>query len=228
MLAQDRHDGSDFTGRPAPKRQSRRPTNFMFIDSSNGGVNAKPDRVVRSFVMKSARNRKNWSTRPKSPKEEDVVDERPQKQTSNHIETQHDPTFSAESWSSQDYRKDSLWDNHSLASPASSRSGSIFSAYNGSRTCDSPSSCHTSPFVEHTYPEHAYNFPLGQHAALMPREGCDISFTRPFDCLSVRLDARTQRLLHQCEQIQLPYLTVADSAFSRRRLSTTARTSGSS
>jgi len=48
----------------APKRVGDRPTTFMFIDSSNGGVNAKPDKDVRSFVMKSARNKKAWSTKP--------------------------------------------------------------------------------------------------------------------------------------------------------------------
>jgi hypothetical protein len=132
---------------------------------------------------------------------------------SDNIDSQQDPTLSAGQWSLQDYRKDSVWDNHSLASPASSRSGSIFSAYNGSRTCDSPSSGHTSPFVERTYPEHAYNFPFGQHAALTSRDGFDINFVKPFDCLSVRLDAHTQRLLHQCEQSPSPYLAIADTAF---------------
>ena len=213
MLGQDRHDGSDFTSRPASKRQSRRPTKFMFIESSNDGVNAKPDRVLKSFVMKSARNKKTWSTRPKSPKEENLVVERPRKQVPDHIDGQQDPTFSAGQWMSQDHRKDSVWDNHSLASPPSSRSGSIFSTYNSSRTCDSPLSSHTSPFVEHTYPEHAYNSPFRQPAALTFRDVFDINFLKPFDCLSVRLDAHTQRLLHQCEQSPFPYLAIADAAF---------------
>jgi hypothetical protein len=43
---------------------------FMFIDSTSQGVNAKPDKAVRSFVMKSARSKKPWSTRQKSPKTE--------------------------------------------------------------------------------------------------------------------------------------------------------------
>lgn len=46
------------------------PPKFMFIDSSNGGVNAKPDKVVRSFVMCQARQNKEWSTKPKSPQTE--------------------------------------------------------------------------------------------------------------------------------------------------------------
>src|SRR5690242_2964957 len=86
MLAQDRHDNTEDTDRPASKRQLRRPTKFMFIDSSNGGVNAKPDRVVRSFVMKSARNRKTWSTRPRSPKEDDAVETGPPEQLPGHFQ----------------------------------------------------------------------------------------------------------------------------------------------
>jgi hypothetical protein len=50
--------GSDSGRVSPPKKKEKRPTSFMFIDSSNGGVNAKPDKVVRSFVMKSARNKK--------------------------------------------------------------------------------------------------------------------------------------------------------------------------
>ncbi|PVI07361.1 hypothetical protein DM02DRAFT_498903, partial [Periconia macrospinosa] len=46
------------------------PMQFMFIDSTSHGVNAKPDKAVRSFVMKSARSKKPWSTRQKSPKTE--------------------------------------------------------------------------------------------------------------------------------------------------------------
>ncbi|KAJ4377632.1 hypothetical protein N0V83_000460 [Neocucurbitaria cava] len=72
MLAQQTkgpESNGDNGGRSLPpSRKEKRPKTFMFIDSSNGGINAKPDRVVRSFVMKSARNKKPWSTRPRNPK----------------------------------------------------------------------------------------------------------------------------------------------------------------
>lgn len=197
MLAQDRHEGRNTTGRQTSKRQARQPTKFMFIDSSNGGVNAKPDRVVRSFVMKSARNKKPWSTRPKSPKEEDDT-EKSSTATSvekNHLHRVHN--LAIETWDPLDaYRKDSLWDCQSLVSPASSRSGSFSSAYSNGRTCDSPCSCYTHPFSEH---KSAFNFPVQQVTVSTYRDGFDIRFAKSLDCLPVHLDVHTQRLLHQCE-----------------------------
>lgn len=199
MLAQDRHDGSESTSLPASKRQSRRPTKFMFIDSSNGGVNAKPDRVVRSFVMKSARNRKTWSTRPKSPKEENAVETRPPRQLTVQSHIRDEASFATASWSPQDYRKDSLWDLYSGASSASSRSGSVFSTYSGSRTCDSPPSGHTSPFAEYNHATHALNISIRQQAAVANRDGFDVCFMKPLHCLSVQLDGHMQLLLDQCQ-----------------------------
>lgn len=205
MLAQDRHEDSNITGQSAPRRQSRRPTKFMFIDSSNGGVNAKPDRKVRSFVMKSARNRKTWSTRPKSPREEELVEAPPKEHLPCHTNVQHESTFAAGSRSSHDYRRDSAWDDYPLASQASSRCGSIFSTYSSSRTCDSPLSSYTSPFAEHGHSEHPYDFPLGQQTVVTLRDGLNTGLADPFDCLSVHLDAHTQQLLNQCKQKSRPH-----------------------
>lgn len=60
----------ELSGRDASRKQSTRPPQFMFIDcdSRKGGINAKPHTMVQSFVMKSARHKKSWSTRPRSPK----------------------------------------------------------------------------------------------------------------------------------------------------------------
>ncbi|KAF3036083.1 hypothetical protein E8E12_007086 [Didymella heteroderae] len=196
MTAQDRHEGSDINGRPAPKRQSRRPTKFMFIDSSNGGVNAKPDRTVRSFVMKSARNRKTWSTRPRSPKEEDFIDAQPSEELPDDSTVRYQPTFAGDPWTLQDIRKDSLWDNHAPASPASSRTGSIFSSHGGNYTCESPSSSHTSPLpvVEYNHAAHVFDFP---RTVVTQRPDLSLRSPSPFDCLSVRLDPHARQLLHQ-------------------------------
>ncbi|CAI6340214.1 unnamed protein product [Periconia digitata] len=60
--------GSQDSGRGPSRRSGKKPMQFMFIDSTSHGVNAKPDKAVRSFVMKSARSKKPWSTRQKSPK----------------------------------------------------------------------------------------------------------------------------------------------------------------
>ncbi|KAF3048866.1 hypothetical protein E8E11_001397 [Didymella keratinophila] len=199
MIAQDRHEGSDINGRPAPKRQSRRPTKFMFIDSSNGGVNAKPDRTVRSFVMKSARNRKTWSTRPRSPKEETLIDAQPPKELSDCNIVRCEPTFLDDPWAFQDIRKDSLWDNQAPTSPASSRTGSIFSSRGGNYTCESPSSSHTSPLpvAEYNHAAHAFDFSFEQRAMVTQRPDLSLRSPSPFGCLSVHLDLHAQQLLHQ-------------------------------
>lgn len=198
MLAQDRHEGIESTEEPAPKRQSRCPTKFMFIDSSNGGVNAKPDRVVRSFVMKSARNRKTWSTRPRSPKEGDIAEAEPLEQLHSPSNAQDESSSTTTSWLPQVYRKDSLWQNYAVISPASSRSGSVFSTYSGSYTCDSPLSCHTSPFADYGHTEHAHDISLSQQTAVAHHDGFDVNFSKPLSCLSVQLDAHMQLLLDQC------------------------------
>ncbi|KAH7401039.1 hypothetical protein DE146DRAFT_736001 [Phaeosphaeria sp. MPI-PUGE-AT-0046c] len=75
--ATQKYDSRSESG-PQPKC----PTKFMFIDSSHGGVNAKPDKNVRSFVMKSARTKKTWSTRPKSPKKDPSSDTRAKREPS--------------------------------------------------------------------------------------------------------------------------------------------------
>lgn len=201
MIAQNRHEGSEINGRPAPKRQSRRPTRFMFIDSSNGGVNAKPDRTVRSFVMKSARNRKTWSTRPRSPKEEDLIDAQPPEELPGCNTVRYEPTFPDYPWALQDTRKDSLWDNQAPTSPASSRTGSIFSSRGANYTCETPLSSHTSPLPvsEYNHAAHAFDFPFERLAVVTQRPDLALHSPSPFDCLSVRLDSHAQQLLHQCK-----------------------------
>lgn len=200
MIAQDRHEGSDINCRPAPKRHSRRPAKFMFIDSSNGGVNAKPDRTVRSFVMKSARNRKTWSTRPKSPKEEDRVGAQPLEDPSNSSTAGHEPTCFEDPLALQDIRKDSLWGNQAAISPAS-RAGSVFSSNGCNYTCESPLSSHTSPLPvgEYSHAAHAFNVPFEQRTVVTQRPDFSLHSPRPFNCLSVHLDANAHQLLHQCK-----------------------------
>ncbi len=169
----------------------------MFIDSSNGGVNAKPDKVVRSFVMKSARNRKSWSTRPRSPKEEDAVETRLHKQLPDHTDFADETSSIAELRSPQGYRKDSLWDEHAATSPQSSV-GSFFSSYESNHTCDSPLSGYTSPFGEYNQADYAHESARGYPADLTHHDGFDVSFARPLNCLPIRLDAHMQLLLDQC------------------------------
>ena len=202
MLAQDRHEGNENGGRQsAPRRESKHPTKFMFIDSSNGGVNAKPDRVVRSFVMKSARTRRKWSTRPKSPKEQLLVDSDPTslEQLSDYTVAPCDTAAVTEVWSSQGCRKDSLWEDIVLASPASSRDGSNHSASSKNQWVSSPTSGYTRPFPECSRTENAYTW----HTSSTYRDGFEVRFMKSLDCLPVYLDTRSQRLLQQCKYIRV-------------------------
>ncbi|KAF2865894.1 fungal-specific transcription factor domain-containing protein [Massariosphaeria phaeospora] len=57
--------GSHEAGRRGSRKSTKR--QFMFIDSTSHGTNAKPDKTVRSFVMHQARRQKPWSTRQKNP-----------------------------------------------------------------------------------------------------------------------------------------------------------------
>jgi hypothetical protein len=200
MLAQDRHEGSENGGRQsAPRKSSRHPTKFMFIDSSNGGVNAKPDRVVRSFVMKSARTRRKWSTRPKSPKEQSLVDSNPTplEQLSDYTIAPCNTAAVTNLWSPQGFRKDSLWEDIALAPPASSTDGGNFTASSENKRGSSPVSGHTSPFSEYSHTENAYAW----HTSSTYRDGFEVRFMKSLDCLPVYLDARSQRLLQQCKHI---------------------------
>ncbi|OSS50727.1 hypothetical protein B5807_04500 [Epicoccum nigrum] len=191
MLAQDRHEGNENDGKQsAPRKQSRHSTKFMFIDSSNGGVNAKPDKVVRSFVMKSARTRRNWSTRPKSPKEQLLVDSNPTplEHLSDYTVAPYDTAAVTELWSPRGFRKDSLWEDTALASPASSRDGGSFSTSSERQRGSSPTSGHTSPFPEYSYTENVNAW----HTSSTYRDSFEVRFMESLDCLPVYLDTRSQ------------------------------------
>ena len=162
-------------------------------------MNAKPDRVVRSFVMKSARTRRKWSTRPKSPKEQLLVNPTPLEQLSEYTIAPCDTAAVTELWSPRGFRKDSLWEDTALASPASSRDGGSFSTSSERQRGSSPTSGHTSPFSEYSHTENAYAW----HTSSTYRDGFEVRFMNPLDCLPVYLDARSQRLLQQCKHIRV-------------------------
>ncbi|KAF2997557.1 hypothetical protein E8E13_000771 [Curvularia kusanoi] len=150
--------------------------------------------------MKSARTRRTWSTRPKSPKEERHVNSNSkpvEEPPSNYTVVPHDATAITDSWASRSFRKDSIWEDPALASPVSSRDGSFLSNFSDNHTCGSPASSHTSPFSEYSHTENAYIPPLAQHTASTFHDGFDIGFTKSLDCLPVYLDTHGQRLLHQ-------------------------------
>lgn len=185
---------------PVRKRQKRSEA-FMFIDASNGGVNAKPDRVVRSFVMKSARNKKTWSTRPKNPKPTRPLREKPRHRSSSRTNGSHEevnestpcgPVLECDT----DTRS---WDQWRMTSPKSSRSDSVFSVHSSNWAYESPSSIYASPVLE---PE-SFEFvidPLSlRHTALAPHINFDVGFNLSPHSLALRLTSKEERLLLQCK-----------------------------
>ncbi|KAF1836177.1 hypothetical protein BDW02DRAFT_494191 [Decorospora gaudefroyi] len=194
-----------------PETKEKHHTTFMFIDSSNGGINAKPDKVVRSFVMKSARNKKPWSTRPKSPKTESSVTAKSRRQSSSRTSSKigelqistcssrlECDTFTAQ------------WENWTLTSP-SSTSDSVFSSNSSNgAVCESPASTYTSPSAEYGYADDACGVSNPTRPVLPRHTSFTIDFTRSFDSLAVRLDANAEYLLHQFVEDITPRLLPID------------------
>ncbi|KAH7380672.1 hypothetical protein BKA66DRAFT_442215 [Pyrenochaeta sp. MPI-SDFR-AT-0127] len=214
MLTQQTNEieaSGDGGRQPVPRRREKRPTAFMFIDSSNGGINAKPDRVVRSFVMKSARNRKPWSTRPKSPKIETSTSARPRRRSSSGSQTsdgQNQIIGCSPRLECNIYK--APWKRQSVTSLSSSRSNSVFSNYSSHWACESPVSTYTtSPCAEYDYSEDVSDFLSSRQIALSRPRNFNGRFT-PFDCLAVRLDTDAKRLLHQFVEVSTPRLLPVD------------------
>jgi hypothetical protein len=200
MLA--RHELHGNSRRLLPATQTKHATQFMFIDSSNGGVNAKPDKVVRSFVMKSARNKKSWSTRPRSPKTDLSSDVKTRWRSSSrkHSMTEHGATNGSLSrpdctqpWASR-Y-------NSSMISSHSSQSGSTFSCQDSACACHSAISCSTSPYAEYIHEDDVFACAPWQQEMSMHRNDLRLASLGSFDCLVVDLDISAEHLLHRCKKL---------------------------
>ncbi|CBX99959.1 predicted protein [Plenodomus lingam JN3] len=180
----------------SPKNLGVRPTAFMFIDASNGGINAKPDKVVRSFVMKSARNKKPWSTKPRNQASENGITEtslqglpcQPKSCTKLMQTGGSNPQ-------QQCYNSPIPWDFSVVLSP-SSGSDSVASSRNSDMAHGSPVSSYASPRAECEN----IGFPCDavQHIGSIYQPSPSTRLTASFNCLAVRLDAYTEGLIHQC------------------------------
>jgi hypothetical protein len=168
----------------------------MFIDSSNGGVNAKPDKNVRSFVMKSARHKKMWSTRPKSPRTNASSDEKPRRRSS--IQTNNSTEHRASLDNLSRLNCCTPADTHSHTSPNSAKSDSVFSFNSTDYSWDSFGSCSTSPCMEYQQAEDAYSLSHLPQMLLPYRYTFDKGTLGSFDCLAVALDVNAESLLRQC------------------------------
>lgn len=205
------------SGRNPPKGTDKQPTvTYMFIDSSNGGVNAKPDKDVRSFVMKRARNKRAWSTRPRTLKDETITGKAPRPLTTSPSYSYDIQHRVVESRISKDH-----W--HTILSPSSSRSNSVYSSRSSNWTCDSSVSIHTSA-SDHDQADDDHNFLYQRAAAAAQRNGLTPGFSRSFGYLAVRLDSIGEELLHHCKFLlpSLHHVTNEDS--SRRSVNTSGTT----
>lgn len=182
----------------ASQRMEGRPTTFLFIDSSNGGVNAKPDKIVRSFVMKSARSKKSWSTKPnnstlqagtkQSSRRSSTSQTRPGKKSArtNSCSAQQECTNSLTSCSQP-----------IDSSLVSSRRNNVASIHRNSRLYGSPAVDDANPRADYDRTLKIYN--TGHQRPVTYGLGTnDINLVASFECLAIRLDARTEGLLHQC------------------------------
>jgi hypothetical protein len=194
--------GHNVNGGSLSAQMGKRPTTFMFIDSSKGGVNAKPDKVVRSFVMKSARNKKSWSTRPKSPKAKTSSSDRPRRRLSSRTQSCNEQVQNFELLPRLECNiYTGSWDKQGVTSPSGSSGNSIFSSCSSNQTCDSPLSTYTSPYTESHHAEDPHRFPGYWQPVSAHQDRPAVGVPRSFDCLAVRLDAGTERLLHQCKSL---------------------------
>lgn len=188
-----------------PSRKEKRPKTFMFIDSSNGGINAKPDRVVRSFVMKSARNKKPWSTRPRNPKTDTLTSEKPRRRSGSRAQRSNEQPQKMDCLARLECSPYStLWVKHPVTSASSSRSNSVFSSHSSNWACESPTSTSTSPCVASNHAEEVCDFLIKRRLDLARRTSFNFRFVNSFGCLAVRLDAGAERLLHQCKLFIVP------------------------
>lgn len=192
-------NGSQDSGRGAGRRSGKKPMQFMFIDSTSHGVNAKPDKAVRSFVMKSARNKKTWSTRQKSPKADAESNagspSEPQPSpVSARIKTELDFPKDAEVTPSPD-----AWFPQSHGSEVSSRSASFRSSGSSRQPYITPPSSSGSVCDNPDCTGESCGQPHGWQMALANRHGFAVNFVADFDCLSVTLQERERGLLNNCK-----------------------------
>lgn len=187
----------DYDAQPGAKLQPKRPTQFMFIDSSHGGVNAKPDKTVRSFVMKSARTKKSWSTRPKSPNKGSSSDTKTKRRPSVEAHSLRAPDITVEELS-QFAAQHVSTDGWCTMSPKSAYSDSVMSCSSSDYVYGQSTSDTATPNTEYGYIDCSYNIHTPQQEMSLSQVSLTARFEF-FDCLPVRLDRSSQGQLHQCK-----------------------------
>lgn len=220
-------DQNDSKPASRSRRPPKRPQQFMFIDSTGAnGVNAKPDKNVRSFVMKSARSKKPWSTRQKE-KSASPSEDKPQIPKPDHsIAELLSPPLVSPSWQHA-AASPTTWSTPSNLSPVSSRNGSVLSTRSRSQPYLSPPSSSCSLCDN---PRCAGDLCTQPHASnqLVNRRGFAFDFIADLDCLPVPTDSNTRDLLENCKPSYLSrHAPFFNTARSRQRIRHKLRTSRS-
>ena len=210
-------DGASQDSGHAGRRKSKRPPQmkFMFIDSSEGGTNAKPDKAVRSFVMHQARRSKPWSTRqksaqtPKSASDSTPASELPTPQLSPAQDVgraEHVSPNGHVPW--QIVPSPREWNDRPVGSPVS-RVGSTSSSTstNSRHNSNTPTSTRGSVCNLPQCPGSCGR----QHLAVARRDGFALGVLDPFDCLPIRVDAKTSSLLDHCKPTNSKHPSYAPS-----------------
>jgi hypothetical protein len=186
---------SQDSGQNGGRRSGKRPQKmkFMFIDSTDHGRNAKPDKAVRSFVMHQARRSKTWSTRQRGAT------------SPNSVETDPPSTGAPEPAGSSAVQskaqraacKRRRWRN------ASSTPSPLYAQSDASSASSCKHSGHSTPAssVGSVYDPRYSNgeLYLQAHRALARQDGFALGVIDPFDCLAVRMDSKTSSMLDHCK-----------------------------
>lgn len=195
-------------------QQGQQGQQFMFIDSSNKGVNSKPDKDVRSFVMKSARNRKTWSTR--KPGQKPAHEDKDLKLDSDvKLEPTSSPTSPGRGSSSPTapITHSPTW-QHAAASPVilsnnpPAKASPYPSPVRSKRVVLSTRSA-SKPYISLASPTccrcrnlECSGDPCSQpqpSPQMVSRDGYTVGFARDFDCLPVPSNKVTKELLSHCK-----------------------------
>lgn len=175
----------------------------MFINASHEGINAKPNKDVRAFVMKSARNKRSWSTRPRSPNQpaNDATVEQQSSSSSQAIESTTQQNPPAECWRLQTGPATPSLAGFSIPSPISNygSESSFFSNIRGTKRGSATPSTQYTDLSSDREIEEEWNPPkrLQRH-----EKELQISLPQPLafgNALAIPMNAQKEQLLQQCK-----------------------------
>ncbi|ORY17782.1 hypothetical protein BCR34DRAFT_596656 [Clohesyomyces aquaticus] len=187
-------------------KSQKRPMKFMFIDSTDHGTNAKPNKAVRSFVMHQARRQKPWSTRksPQSPNAGTGPALSGSKRSPSDLYPANGEIVPDAPWLEYD-PSPNAWISQNDGSPVSR--GSSISGRSSQPYLTPPPSCNSSTCC---FPR-CDGESCGQlHTALARRDDLALGLLDPFDCLPIKTDEKMGALINHWVKVISPNLLPMD------------------